>query len=185
MASVELSRRVERVVAYPPLCEVAPDQRREFHEGAGRRRQLRGPAGQVAGGDLEGGAEPAGRCGSSAATEPGLQHLNLPPEAVGLAHAPDVLLRHRLLPRPSPQHGDSADPGGADQDSADVGRTRADGEHDRAPGGDQQYGGNEEHDLEFSLRHRPPSIPLPRFVHCDSAARVDARRCFCLGAAAR
>jgi hypothetical protein len=32
MASAELSRRVEKVVAYPPLCEMAADQRREFQE---------------------------------------------------------------------------------------------------------------------------------------------------------
>jgi len=46
----ELSRRVERIVGYPPLSEMDPDQRREFHEelldadrfedlpGSGRRR---------------------------------------------------------------------------------------------------------------------------------------------------
>jgi hypothetical protein len=32
MASAELSRRVEKVVGYPPLCEMGADQRREFHE---------------------------------------------------------------------------------------------------------------------------------------------------------
>jgi hypothetical protein len=32
MASAELSRRVEKVVAYPPLCEMGDHQRREFHE---------------------------------------------------------------------------------------------------------------------------------------------------------
>jgi hypothetical protein len=32
MASAELSRRAEKVVAYPPLCEMGADQRREFHE---------------------------------------------------------------------------------------------------------------------------------------------------------
>jgi hypothetical protein len=32
MASVVRSRRVERVVGYPPLSEMAADQRREFHE---------------------------------------------------------------------------------------------------------------------------------------------------------
>jgi hypothetical protein len=32
MASAELSRRVEKVVGYPPLCEVGDLQRREFHE---------------------------------------------------------------------------------------------------------------------------------------------------------
>ena len=32
MASAELSRRVERVVGYPPLCDMSDLQRREFHE---------------------------------------------------------------------------------------------------------------------------------------------------------
>jgi len=32
MASAALSRRVERVVGYPPLSEASADQRREFHD---------------------------------------------------------------------------------------------------------------------------------------------------------
>jgi hypothetical protein len=32
MPSPELSRRVEKVVGYPPLCEMGDAQRREFHE---------------------------------------------------------------------------------------------------------------------------------------------------------
>ena len=32
MASAELSRRVEKVVGYPPLVEMGDQQRREFHE---------------------------------------------------------------------------------------------------------------------------------------------------------
>ena len=32
MASAELSRRVEKVVGYPPLSELTNGQRREFHE---------------------------------------------------------------------------------------------------------------------------------------------------------
>jgi len=32
MASAELSRRVEKVVGYPPLSELGELQRREFHE---------------------------------------------------------------------------------------------------------------------------------------------------------
>jgi hypothetical protein len=32
MASAELSRRVEKVVGYRPLCEMGDQQRREFHE---------------------------------------------------------------------------------------------------------------------------------------------------------
>jgi hypothetical protein len=33
MASAELSRRVEKVVGYPPLSEMSARQRREFQEG--------------------------------------------------------------------------------------------------------------------------------------------------------
>jgi hypothetical protein len=32
VASAELSRRVEKVVGYPPLCELDTDPRREFRE---------------------------------------------------------------------------------------------------------------------------------------------------------
>jgi len=32
MASAELSRRVEEVVGYPPLCEMSDLQRQEFQE---------------------------------------------------------------------------------------------------------------------------------------------------------
>ena len=32
MTSAALSRRVRKVVAYPPLCEMSDLQRREFHE---------------------------------------------------------------------------------------------------------------------------------------------------------
>jgi hypothetical protein len=32
MASTALSRRVGKVVAYPPLCEMSDLERREFHE---------------------------------------------------------------------------------------------------------------------------------------------------------
>jgi hypothetical protein len=32
MASADLSRRVEKVVGYPPLCELSAAQRRELHE---------------------------------------------------------------------------------------------------------------------------------------------------------
>jgi hypothetical protein len=32
MASAELSRRVEKVVGYPPLSDLSEHQRREFHE---------------------------------------------------------------------------------------------------------------------------------------------------------
>jgi hypothetical protein len=90
MASAELSRRVERVVGYPPLSEMGDDQRRESKRrysrrtrsricrGSGRRRSsLRSRTRRT--------------CGSSTATEPGLQHLSLPPEAMGFAHGRERL----------------------------------------------------------------------------------------------
>jgi hypothetical protein len=45
MASAELSRRVEKVVGYPPLAALSELQRREFHEAlleAGSFEDLRG-----------------------------------------------------------------------------------------------------------------------------------------------
>src|SRR5215208_6671004 len=60
MASVELSRRVENVVGYPPLAELGELQRREFHEALLEAATFRGSAWQVAGGDPKGRAEPAG-----------------------------------------------------------------------------------------------------------------------------
>jgi hypothetical protein len=68
MASAELSRRVGKVVGYPPLSEMRDLQRREFHEslleadsfedlpGSGRRRSSRR-------------SRPGQRCGLSAATK--------------------------------------------------------------------------------------------------------------------
>jgi hypothetical protein len=32
MASADLSRRVQKLVGYPPLVEMSAEQRREFHE---------------------------------------------------------------------------------------------------------------------------------------------------------
>ena len=71
MATAALSRRVEKVVGYPPLSELGEAQRREFHEalleaasfedllGGGRRRSWR--------------RSRTGRsCASSAATSTGL-----------------------------------------------------------------------------------------------------------------
>jgi len=42
MASAELSRRVEKVVGYPPLCELSDLQRREFHEALLEAASFRG-----------------------------------------------------------------------------------------------------------------------------------------------
>ena len=85
MASGELSRRVEKIVGYPPLCEMGEQQRRELHEAlleAGSFEDLPGKW-QAA---IVTAEQSQHSCGLSAATEPALQHLNLPPEAVGLAH---------------------------------------------------------------------------------------------------
>jgi hypothetical protein len=67
MASAELSGRVEKVVAYAPLCEMSREQRRDFHEGATRRLHLRGFAGQWQAAILE-----------SEAARPGLRVVNGP-----------------------------------------------------------------------------------------------------------
>ena len=58
MASAELSRRVEKVVGYPPLSDMSDFQRREFHEALLDADGVRGPAGKVGGGDRPGRAEP-------------------------------------------------------------------------------------------------------------------------------
>jgi hypothetical protein len=61
MATAELSRRVDKVVGYPPLSELGDLQRREFHEAlldADSFEDLPGRW-EVAGGDRGGGAEPA------------------------------------------------------------------------------------------------------------------------------
>jgi hypothetical protein len=51
MASAELSRRVGKLVAYPPLCNMGDLQRSEFQEALLDAPQLRGSAWKVAGGD--------------------------------------------------------------------------------------------------------------------------------------
>jgi hypothetical protein len=61
MASAELSRRVEKVVGYPPLCDMDADQRRELHASLLDADNFRRSPGDVAGGDPEGRAEPAAR----------------------------------------------------------------------------------------------------------------------------
>jgi hypothetical protein len=47
MASVALSLRVGRVVAYPPLSEMSDQQRREFHEALLEAAAFEGSAPQV------------------------------------------------------------------------------------------------------------------------------------------
>jgi hypothetical protein len=59
MARADLSRRVERVVGYPPLSEMSDLQRREFHEALLEADTFGRPGRQMAGGDPGGGTEPA------------------------------------------------------------------------------------------------------------------------------
>jgi hypothetical protein len=59
MASAELSRRVEKVVGYPPLSELSDVQRREFQEALLEADTLEDLPGKWQCGDLGGGAEPA------------------------------------------------------------------------------------------------------------------------------
>jgi hypothetical protein len=63
MASAALSRRVEKVVAYPPLCDMDDRQRREFHEALLDADSFEHLPGEVAGGDRQRGAEPAEAAG--------------------------------------------------------------------------------------------------------------------------
>ena len=59
MASAELSRRVEKVVGYPPLSEMSGRQRREFHEALLDAATFEDPSWKVAGGSPGRGTEPA------------------------------------------------------------------------------------------------------------------------------
>ena len=59
MASAELSRRVSRVVGYPPLVDMSVEQRREFHDALLEADTFEDLPGQVAGGDPEVRREPA------------------------------------------------------------------------------------------------------------------------------
>jgi hypothetical protein len=49
-AGAELSHRVEKVVVYPPLCEMDDTRRREFHEALLDADSFEDLPGQVAGG---------------------------------------------------------------------------------------------------------------------------------------
>jgi hypothetical protein len=60
MASAELSRRVEKVVGYPPLSELSDLQRREFHEALLEAATLEDLPGKWQAGILE--AEQSRRC---------------------------------------------------------------------------------------------------------------------------
>jgi hypothetical protein len=55
IASAAVSRRVEKVVGYPPLSEIGERQRREFHEALLDFQDL---PGKMAGSDPEGRTEP-------------------------------------------------------------------------------------------------------------------------------
>jgi hypothetical protein len=53
------TRRVGKVVGYPPLSEMSAEQRREFHEALLEAYNFRGSTRELAGGDPEVRAEPA------------------------------------------------------------------------------------------------------------------------------
>ena len=59
MASAELSRRVEKVVGYPPLSELTEAQRREFHEALLEADAFEDLPGKWQAAILKAGAEPA------------------------------------------------------------------------------------------------------------------------------
>jgi hypothetical protein len=54
MASAELSRRVEKVVGYPPLSELGDHRRRELHEALLDASTFEDLAGKWQGGDSQG-----------------------------------------------------------------------------------------------------------------------------------
>ncbi len=58
MASAELSRRVGKVVAYPPLSEMSDLQRREFHEALLAADRFEDLPGKWQAAILKAGAEP-------------------------------------------------------------------------------------------------------------------------------
>lgn len=68
MPSAELSRRVEQLVACPPLSEMGAHQRREFHEALLSAHSFEELPGKVAGGGCRRGGRTGRRCVSSAAT---------------------------------------------------------------------------------------------------------------------
>jgi hypothetical protein len=57
MASAGLSRRVEKVVGYSPLCGTGEQQRRELHEALLNADTFEDLPGWVAGGDPQDGAQ--------------------------------------------------------------------------------------------------------------------------------
>jgi hypothetical protein len=59
MASTELSRRVEKVVGYPPLSELGDLQRREFHEALLEAGSFEDLPGKWQAAILKAGTEPA------------------------------------------------------------------------------------------------------------------------------
>jgi hypothetical protein len=59
MPRAELSRRVDKVVGSPPLCDMGDLQCREFQEALLDADGFGDLPGEVAGGDHRGGAEPA------------------------------------------------------------------------------------------------------------------------------
>ena len=65
--SAAWSERVGRVGGYPPLSGLSDLQRREFHEALLDADTFEDFAGKVAGGDPEGGTQPAAACASSGA----------------------------------------------------------------------------------------------------------------------
>ena len=77
MASAELSRRVGKVVGYPPLSEMADLQRREFHEAVLEADRFDDLPGKWQAAILQ--AEQTGRsCGLSAVTRPRRMPVDVP-----------------------------------------------------------------------------------------------------------
>src|SRR5918912_765097 len=72
MPGVALSRRVSKAVAYPPLCEMSAEQRREFQAALLEADAFEDLRGKVAGGDPDGRTETADAAGRKRRLRPPL-----------------------------------------------------------------------------------------------------------------
>lgn len=96
MASAELSRRVEKVVGYPPLRDLDPDQRREFHEPLLDAESFEDLPGKWQAAIVMGGAEPA--------QAPDRGQLVSPTRQSWARRTRRLLLARRADPTRSPTH---------------------------------------------------------------------------------
>jgi hypothetical protein len=101
MASAELSRRVEKVVGYPPLGELSELQRREFHEALLEAASFEDPPAMAAGDPRADRIEELPSSGSRASwfallrIQPGVEDPDRVIQAVGSADCGEGLTASR------------------------------------------------------------------------------------------